>query len=285
LGSGLGALLATLFAKMAVNPDGSATFPVDLGPALFGRAVLVAQTTLPEEAFYAIVRALETGENGPDELEIRNTICDTTRARQSEAEEISRRSTRMLVLGSKSSANTQKLVEICKKHCKNTENIEYSDKFLLDKSPSDDIIGIVAGASTPDRMIREVLQVMSEQEKTVEFVDATSGRKDGKRTNVIRNILNGNVLNRESVTSQIPYIFFLAFLAIIYIANRYRYEKLVKEVQTLQVEVKNLRAESITTASQLMFISTQSQVSRLVEEKGLGLEESVVPPKKIKAKL
>ena len=48
---------------------------------------------------------------------------------------------------------------------------------------------------------------MSEQEKTVEFVDATSGRKDGKRTNVIRNILNGNVLNRESVTSQIPYIF------------------------------------------------------------------------------
>ena len=106
---------------------------------------------------------------------------------------------------------------------------------------------------------------MSEQEKTVEFVDATSGRKDGKRTNVIRNILNGNVLNRESVTSQIPYIFFLAFLAIIYIANRYRYEKLVKEVQTLQVEVKNLRAESITTASQLMFISTQSQVSRCVE--------------------
>lgn len=126
---------------------------------------------------------------------------------------------------------------------------------------------------------------MSEQEKTIEFVDATSGRKDGKRTNVIRNILNGNVLNRESVTSQIPYLFFLAFLAIIYIANRYRYEKLVKEVQTLQVEVKNLRAESITTASQLMFISTQSQVSRLVEEKGLGLEESVVPPKKIKAKL
>ena len=93
------------------------------------------------------------------------------------------------------------------------------------------------------------------------------------------------MLNRESVTSQIPYIFFLAFLAITYIANRYRYEKLVKEVQTLQVEVKNLRAESITTASQLMFISTQSQVSRLVEEKGLGLEESVVPPKKIKAKL
>ncbi len=137
------------------------------------KATLVAQTTLPEEAFASIVAALKTGKNGPDDLEIRNTICDTTRARQSEAEEISRRSARMLVLGSKSSANTQKLVQICQKHCKNTINVESQDKLLLDILPSDDIIGIVAGASTPDRMIREVLQVMSEQEKTtIETVEA-----------------------------------------------------------------------------------------------------------------
>jgi hypothetical protein len=127
--------------------------------------------------------------------------------------------------------------------------------------------------------------MIDEQGKTVEFIDAKANPKEAKRMGGIRSILNGNVLNKESVTSQIPYIFFLAFLAIIYIANRYRYEKLVREGQALQVEVKNLRAESITTASQLMFISTQSQVSRLVQEKGLGLEESVVPPKKIKAKL
>ena len=109
------------------------------------------------------------------ELVIHNTICDTTRDRQSEAEEISRRSTRMLVLGSKSSANTQKLLEICKKHCKNTENIDSCDKLFLDKLPSDDIIGIVAGASTPDRMIREVVQGMSELEKTtIETIEAAA---------------------------------------------------------------------------------------------------------------
>ena len=137
------------------------------------KAALVAQTTLPEETFEAIRRALEKRLKEPAALQIRNTICDTTRDRQSEAEAISRRSTRMLVLGSKSSANTQKLVEICKKHCKNTENIDSWDKLLLDKLPSDDIIGIVAGASTPDRMIREVLQVMSEQEKTtIETIEA-----------------------------------------------------------------------------------------------------------------
>ena len=82
-----------------------------------GKAVLVAQTTLPEETFYAIERAIQARFENALQLQIRNTICDTTRDRQKEAEEISRRSTRMLVLGSKSSANTQKLVEICKKHC------------------------------------------------------------------------------------------------------------------------------------------------------------------------
>jgi len=139
------------------------------------KATLVAQTTLPEAAFSEILAALLTEENAVHDLEVKNTICDTTRARQSEAEQIARVSTRMVVLGSKSSANTQKLVEICQKHCDFTENVESADKLFLDKLRADDIIGIVAGASTPDRMIREVLQVMSEQEKTtIETIEAAA---------------------------------------------------------------------------------------------------------------
>ena len=126
---------------------------------------------------------------------------------------------------------------------------------------------------------------MSEDSKRVEFIDAPPEQKEAKKTSGLKDILNGNILNRESVTSQLPYILFLAFLAIIYIANRYRYDKLMNHGQILQVEVKNLRAESITTASQLMFISKQSEVSKVIESRGLGLKESVVPPKKIKAKL
>jgi hypothetical protein len=120
--------------------------------------------------------------------------------------------------------------------------------------------------------------------KRIEFIDAQSQPKEPKRRGVI-SILDGSLLSKDNVSSQIPYVLFLAFLAIVYIANRYRYEKLVREGQRMQIEVKNLRAESITTASQLMYISKQSQVARMVQEKGLGLEESVVPPKKIKAKL
>ena len=126
---------------------------------------------------------------------------------------------------------------------------------------------------------------MIEENENVEFIDAPMAQKATKKSNGLKDILTGNILNRESVAGQVPYVLFLAFLAIIYIANRYKYEKLVKQDQTLQIEVKNLRAESITMASQLMFISKQSEVSKLIEQKGLGLEESVVPPKKIKAKL
>jgi len=140
------------------------------------RAALVAQTTLPEETFFHIRTALE---KQCGDLAVYNTICDTTRARQQEAVDIAKQSTRMFVLGSKMSANTQKLYELCKKHCVFTENVESIDKLFLDKLLSDDIIGIVAGASTPDRMIREVLRVMSEQEKTtIETIEAAAPAED-----------------------------------------------------------------------------------------------------------
>ena len=125
----------------------------------------------------------------------------------------------------------------------------------------------------------------NENNERIEFIDAQPIPKEPKRKGGMRDILNGNILSKENVSGQIPYILFLALLAVIYIGNRYKYEKLVRDGQNMQVEVKNLRAESITMASQLMYISKQSQVSRLVQEKGLGLEESVVPPKKIKANL
>ena len=123
---------------------------------------------------------------------------------------------------------------------------------------------------------------MSKKER-IEFIDAQSQPKE-KRKGVL-SILDGSLLSKEKVSNQILYTLFLAFLALVYIGNKYRYEKLIREGQKMQVEVKNLRAESITTAAQLMHISKQSQVSLMVEKKGLGLEASVVPPKKIKAKL
>ncbi|MGN0784493.1 MAG: bifunctional 4-hydroxy-3-methylbut-2-enyl diphosphate reductase/30S ribosomal protein S1 [Candidatus Aphodomorpha sp.] len=134
------------------------------------QAVIVAQTTMARAEYAAIVAALR---ERIAELEVHDTICDTTRQRQREAEQIAARCTKMFVIGSHSSANTGRLAEIAKKFCKQTKTIENIDKLLLDNLQSDDIIGIVAGASTPDWMIREVIQLMSELEKTtIETIEA-----------------------------------------------------------------------------------------------------------------
>lgn len=126
---------------------------------------------------------------------------------------------------------------------------------------------------------------MSEENKRVEFIDEKPSKKEAKKGGGLMDLLNGSLLNHNSVSNQLPYILFLAFLALFYIANRYRFEKIVRSSQAIQIEVKNLRAESITTAAQLMNISKQSQVVKELEERGIGLKESVVPPKKIKARL
>ncbi len=134
------------------------------------QATLVAQTTLPESAYHGVQRVLA---HKCEDLEVFDTICDTTRARQTEAVALARQCDRVFVLGSEMSANTGKLAQLCQKHCKQTKTIEDIGKLFLDNLQSDDIIGIVAGASTPDWMIREVIQVMSELEKpTIETIEA-----------------------------------------------------------------------------------------------------------------
>jgi len=124
---------------------------------------------------------------------------------------------------------------------------------------------------------------MKQENETVEFIEEQPEKPKDKKSSVgLRDILTGSVLTSEMVSKQLPYIFFLSFIAVIYIGNRYKYEKLAKKEKDLQVEVRNLRAESITTAAQLMFISKQSEVAKLCEIRGLELKESVIPPKKIK---
>ena len=99
--------------------------------------------------------------------------------------------------------------------------------------------------------------------------------------NSFKNVIDGSILTRDSVINQLPYVLFLTFIAVLYIGNRYHAEKIVRESIQIQAELKELRAESITTASKLMFISKQSEVAKLVNEHGLGLKEAVEPPKKL----
>jgi hypothetical protein len=97
----------------------------------------------------------------------------------------------------------------------------------------------------------------------------------------LKDIMDGTVLTKEFVVKQLPFVLYLTLLAIIYIANRYQAEKLVRDTIQVQAEVKELKSEAIAVASELMKISKQSVVVDLVTDKNLGLIESRVPPKKI----
>ena len=109
--------------------------------------------------------------------------------------------------------------------------------------------------------------------------------KNGK--NVVRSfagILNGNILTREGVVRHLPYLLFLAFLALIYISNGYLAEDTVRNLNRVDNELKELRSEYITTKSDLMYKSKQSHIAKIIAQKQLGLKESYYPPKKIVVK-
>ena len=119
---------------------------------------------------------------------------------------------------------------------------------------------------------------MATGRKNIEF-DQSIEEKD--RSFSLRDLLDGNVLTRKTVLKQTRFIVLLVVIAFVSIANRNHAEKLVIRLNRLQGDVKEFRAKSITISSDLVRISRQSEVARMVERYGLGLEESLEPPKKL----
>ena len=114
---------------------------------------IVSQTTFNYNKFKELVEIIsEKGYN----IIIRNTICNATEERQTEAREIAKRVDAMIVIGGSSSSNTRKLYEICKNECKDTYYIQTLNDLDMTSLGKADCIGITAGASTPNNIIQEV---------------------------------------------------------------------------------------------------------------------------------
>ena len=113
---------------------------------------LVSQTTYNYKKFHKLVEIIEKKVYN---VIIVNTICNATNERQVEAKQIATEVDSMIVIGGKTSSNTQKLYEICKEECKNTYYIQTA-KDLETVQLEGDVIGITAGASTPKNIIEEV---------------------------------------------------------------------------------------------------------------------------------
>ena len=117
-----------------------------------GKLGIVSQTTFSAERFQRIVsRLLEKSR----EIKSLRTICTATDLRQTAALELAEKVDMMLVIGGKNSANTSRLAQICATKCK-TYHIETVAELQDDWMKGVNKIGITAGASTPDWIIKEV---------------------------------------------------------------------------------------------------------------------------------
>ncbi len=156
----------------------------------YEKVCVVAQTTASAQKYSNIIDKF--AKDRLKTVEIFDTICYTTQERQSEADSLARKCDKMLVIGDVKSSNTLKLKDICEKHCSAYLISSVEDMERI-KFNADDKIGIVAGASTPEESITEVIQYMgnnyteAQNEEFLQAVDAvgTNGKlRAGKQMKV-----------------------------------------------------------------------------------------------------
>ncbi len=116
------------------------------------------------------------------------------------------------------------------------------------------------------------------EEQPIEEKPKRQGKK-GVLAKGLSKVFGGSFLSNDKAVEMIPFILFLGVIAIFYIANGYYADDKIREVNKTSNEIKELRTEYISSKSDLMFVSKQSEIAKRVEK--LGLKEPVVAPMKI----
>jgi len=111
---------------------------------------------------------------------------------------------------------------------------------------------------------------------------AERGVKGKKKSGtVMGRLISGTYISETLVLKNIRYVVLIAVLSIVYISNRFQAEKVDREIGKLEQEVSDLRAEALSVSAEMMTASRQSEVYRMVKERGLGLQELKEPPYRI----
>ena len=98
---------------------------------------------------------------------------------------------------------------------------------------------------------------------------------------LMKDLISGSIVTDRLILRNLGYLALLTILGALYIANRFHAERIIRETTRLQSELRDLRAESMATSTDLVYASKQSEVYRLVKERGLDLEELDEPPFKL----
>lgn len=124
------------------------------------KLLIIVQTTFSLEKFNNYIDQITKQIDKDIEVEIKNTICNATKIRQEETRDIAKNVQYMIIIGGKNSSNTHKLYEIAKENCQNTTLVETKDELDIKAIKHFQKIGIMAGASTPDDSINDVIKLL-----------------------------------------------------------------------------------------------------------------------------
>lgn len=131
----------------------------------FDKVCLVSQTTFDRMLFDRIAEKVKKRYKN-SEVVIKKTICSATDQRQEETERIAGQVDAMIVVGGKNSANTQRLAKISRDCGTLTQHVETEEEIDWDKISHCKVIGITAGASTPNWMIKRVTDYLQFMDQT-----------------------------------------------------------------------------------------------------------------------
>ena len=115
------------------------------------------------------------------------------------------------------------------------------------------------------------------QESQIESIQSV--KKPSKMTKGLHDIIGGDLLSKHAVLDNLPFLIFLAILALFYISNTYYTEKTFKQIEKIKNDLKELRYQSITTKSKMLDISKQTEIAKKIGQ--LGIKETTTPPYKI----
>ena len=125
------------------------------------KLLIISQTTYSLEDFNKYIELIEEELDKSFNIIIKNTICRATELRQKETMDISKEVDLMIIIGGKNSSNTQKLYNIAKENCKRAILIENAKELDKENIKKYEKIGIMAGASTPQKSIDEITHLLN----------------------------------------------------------------------------------------------------------------------------
>lgn len=121
-----------------------------------GRVYVFSQTTFSSSKFDKIVEEIQTNFYEADVF-VDKTICDSTENRQQETRELSKKVNKMIIIGGKNSSNTKELAKVAEENCNQVYLVQTVDDLNGVEFSSEDNIGIMAGASTPEKSIEQIV--------------------------------------------------------------------------------------------------------------------------------